>query len=104
LLNRKRRLIEIKDIDTPEKDLHKLKQFKALRPESWRTVDTVKIIRGLCGGVCVICMETPSKIVKYDMGNGSVLIERYCNECLEHIDDDLHSNGIDQKVEIKNKK
>jgi len=42
----------------------------------------VKLIREIAGGVCVICQDVPQKIVTYDMGNGSVLVERYCEKCI----------------------
>ncbi|MGH9972803.1 MAG: hypothetical protein ACRD93_02760 [Nitrososphaeraceae archaeon] len=49
-------------------------------------------------------MEVPSKIAKYDMGNGFVMVERYCNSCFHHIKDDLHTNGLNEKIEVKKRK
>lgn len=104
MLNRKRRLIELKDIDIPEESLKIIREFKALHHSSWRSIDHDKLFRSLAGGACVVCMEVPSKIAKYDMGNGFVMAERYCNSCFRHIKDDLHTNGLNEKIEVKKRK
>jgi hypothetical protein len=41
-----------------------------------------ELITKITGGMCSICRETPTKIASYDMG-GIILIERYCDKCLE---------------------
>ena len=51
MLNRKLKLMELKDIHIPEESLKKIVSFKKLKPESWRTVDTLKLIRTLIDGV-----------------------------------------------------
>jgi|GEM_PF-4434949 len=51
MVNRKLKLIELKDIHIPEESLKKIESFKKLRAESWRTVDTLKLLRTLIGGV-----------------------------------------------------
>ena len=42
-------------------------------------------IREIMGGTCSICHETPTKIVSYHL-EGIVVIERYCDKCIERID------------------
>lgn len=42
-------------------------------------------IKEIMGGTCSICQETPTKIVSYHL-EGIVVIERYCDKCIERID------------------
>ena len=43
-----------------------------------------ELITKITGGICSICKDTPTKIASYDM-NGIILIERYCDKCIETI-------------------
>lgn len=68
MLNRKRKLNELKYIEILEEDLKKIEKFKALRPESWRTVDTLKLIRTLIGDVWETGLFWLNGIVKIVLG------------------------------------
>ena len=56
----------------------KLQDFKILPYQKQ------ELITKITGGICSICKNTPTKVASYDM-NGIILIERYCDKCVETI-------------------
>jgi hypothetical protein len=93
MLNRKRRLIKIEDINIVISE-EGLKNFNSM--SQW-SPQYAGMMRKVYGGYCNICMSKPDKIATFHVGKGT-LIERYCNEHLFHIFDNL--DGIDEKIEI----
>jgi hypothetical protein len=97
MFNRKRRLVKLEDIQLSQNQLEELTRFKAVRSLHW-SVDYLRLLRRIGGGVCCICNELPSKLATYKVGN-ALMIERYCDNCISHIYDNL--DGIDEKMIIE---
>jgi len=96
VLNRKRRLIEIKDVQVLEEGLRQLNRSK--NKLCFFTYNYASLMRKAYGGYCCVCSCKPDKIATFHIGN-STLIEYYCLDCLHHWNDDL--KDIDEKLEIK---
>jgi hypothetical protein len=91
VFNRKRRLIKIEDIEVTKE---KLDVLGTCGKDSF---GYGQLMRKVFGGYCCICMGVPYKIATYKVGT-AFMLERYCNEHLFHISDNL--KGIDEKIEI----
>ena len=60
----------------------KLKKLNMKLNSKYSRFSKVKMIRELAGGLCCLCAEIPTKIVKYKLEDAT-LIERYCDECFK---------------------
>jgi hypothetical protein len=94
MLNRRRRLIEIKNIEVTEE---KLKELKA-KTHGIDSFNYTHLMKELFGGYCCICVAVPYKIAYFKLGDARV-IERYCLKCLPKINDNLR--GMDEKIVIE---
>jgi hypothetical protein len=98
MLDRKRRLIKIDDIDSAILE-EALKQIKNYSISQWQWHPQYpSMMRKIYGGYCIVCMCKPDKVATFRIGKGT-LTERYCNEHLFHVYDNL--KGIDEKIIIK---
>lgn len=55
--------------------------------KSIKTTDSLRhdAIKEYAGGVCMLCAQLPTRIVRYDM-DGAQLVERYCDKCYKKWD------------------
>jgi hypothetical protein len=100
MFNRKRRLIEIKEIQIPQDQLEQIRQFRESRSNSWSTEYLQFLRRTTRTGVCCICNDLPQKLATFKVGT-AVMVERYCDSCFHHLKDDLTTNGLNEKIVIK---
>ena len=105
MLNRKRRLIErTKRHCYSRRILKNHKRIQSIASQ-FLAIDWLWQTFSKSCGRCLRCVhEVPSKIAKCHMGNGFVMVELYCNSCFHHIKDDLHTNGLNEKIEVKKRK
>ena len=68
--------IEKDKLEELESILKSIKTTESLRYEA---------IKEYAGGVCMLCVNIPTKLVRYDM-DGIILIEKYCDNCFEKWD------------------
>lgn len=52
-----------------------------------KTTDSLRYdaIKEYAGGVCMLCAQLPTRLVRYDM-DGAQLVERYCEKCFKKWD------------------
>jgi hypothetical protein len=97
VLNRKRRLIEIKEIQISQDQLEQINQFKTSRVIAW-SGEYQRFLRNTGrAGVCCICNEPPSKMATYKVGT-AFMVERYCGKCFSRIYDNL--DEFNEKIVI----
>jgi hypothetical protein len=90
VLNRRRRLIEIKEIEISNDQAEQISQYKASKnPTLWSNEYLHYLRRIGVIGLCCVCYELPSKMATYKVGTAQ-MVERYCDKCISHIYDDLH--------------
>jgi hypothetical protein len=95
--NRKRRLIEIKEIQISQDQLERINRFRASRSIAWSN-EYQRFLRNTGkAGVCCISNELPSKIASYKVGT-AFMVERYCDNCFFHIYDNL--DEFNEKIVI----
>jgi hypothetical protein len=97
MFNRKRRLIKVEDIEVTKEKLDELNEL-TLGGDSARYVT---MMRKVFGGYCCVCNAIPNKKAYFSYGKDAKLIEHYCLKCFPKINDDLKTNGLNEKIVIE---
>jgi hypothetical protein len=98
MLSRKIRKIE--SLEITKEELEKVNEYFLMHNKDWiQASDYTQYLRRETNikGLCCCCNEIPTKLVTFRNG----VVERYCNEHLHKIKDDLNTDGINEKVIIK---
>ena len=62
----------------------KLEELEKILNSTISRQSKIHVMYRIAGGNCLVCRDIPSKIVKYDYGDGlGERIERYCAKCFE---------------------
>jgi len=101
MLSRKNKnIVKIEDVITTKEQKDKINDYRKSHSNGWHSnhifanyLRTVLKIEGLC----CMCGSLPDKKIYYNSG----LVERYCNNCIDHVKDDLKTNRLNEKLIIK---
>lgn len=99
MLNRKQ-IKKIEDIVITKEELEKANDYLKIHNKDW--MDASEYTHYLkretnIQGLCCCCLNIPTKLVSFRSG----IVERYCNEHLHRIKDDLDTDNILDKVTVK---
>jgi hypothetical protein len=76
--------VKLKPIVEPIKiEKEKLEELELIL-KCIKTTDSLRYdaIKEYAGGVCMLCAQLPTRLVRYDM-DGAQLVERYCEKCFK---------------------
>ena len=99
MLNRKQ-IRKIEDIKITKEELEKVNEYLSIHNKDWmQGCDYMHYLRRETNiqGLCCCCNNIPTKLVTFRSG----IVERYCNDHLHRIKDDLNTDNIIQKVIVK---